>query len=153
MNKILTAAVIVAVVGGAAWYFLMADDEGKRKAKVQMEIATSDVKHVADQAMSIGEGVKTAGQDAGPQAVANAKKCRENLKRIESAKRAAAQKRVISLGDVPLDAILAEMGLKELPKCPSGGDYIIGPVNTMVRCNIGANGTADPNDDHHIRDY
>lgn len=86
-------------------------------------------------------------------AIELARQCRAMLRRIESAKRACAQRRLYNPGDtVPWDEVLKEMGLKEIPRCPAGGEYILGTIGDHVKCTIGANGTPDPADDHIVND-
>ena len=82
-----------------------------------------------------------------------ARQCRENLARIESAKRAAAEKLNITTGTVPLDAILRLMGLAALPKCPAGGEYTVGQMGFAAKCSIGGNETTKTDDDHIIQGY
>lgn len=78
--------------------------------------------------------------------------CRQNLRRIESAKRAVASRLGIATGSVSWDQVLKEMGGK-MPKCPKGGEYTLGTLDQLPRCSIGANGTPDTKDDHLIRSY
>lgn len=143
MGKVGTIVIVVVAVLGAGWYFFMADESGKREARK----AVYDVKHQAKKAAG-AMSVDTA-KLHDPRAAAQ---CRENIKRIESAKRRVAQERGIAVGEVPFDAVVQQMG-GALPKCPSGGNYQINPLGTMVRCTIGANGTKDPNDDHLITNW
>ncbi|MFW6303973.1 MAG: hypothetical protein ACOC2L_05060 [Candidatus Sumerlaeota bacterium] len=76
------------------------------------------------------------------------------IRRIESAKRAVAQRMGLTYGaEVPVEEICARMGLDALPRCPSGGRYRIMPVGKVVRCSIGVNRTDDLNDDHIVKDF
>lgn len=95
-------------------------------------------------------GFKKGAQPNSPEKAA---KCRENLKLIESAKRRAADRLSQVIGEVVRPEILKELGMKELPKCPSGGSYILGPVGVMGRCTIGGSATTDPIDDHLAPNY
>lgn len=76
-----------------------------------------------------------------------ARACRENLRRIELAKRAAANTLSLTVGEVPENEILSALG-GGLPKCPDGGRYKINDLQYMPTCNIGAGVVSDPNDDH-----
>lgn len=146
MSRLLTILVIVGLAGGGVWYFFFATPRQKHEAKILEEIAVSKAKNLPKAASNI----KTAGSSSGPVAIQNARACRENLALIQSSKRRAEQDLGIPTGEVPLSAILKVMQRTTLPRCPDGGDYIIGPVNTNVRCTIGANGTAKPDDDHML---
>ena len=146
MSRLVTILVIVGLAGGGVWYFFFATPRQKHEAKILEEIAVSKAKNLPKAASNI----KTAGSSSGPVAIQNARACRENLALIQSSKRRAEQDLGIPTGEVPLSAILKVMQRTTLPRCPDGGDYIIGPVNTNVRCTIGANGTAKPDDDHML---
>lgn len=91
---------------------------------------------------------------AGPSAAQlnAARSCQQNLRRLESAKRAVADRQGQSTGTISWDAVVREMG-GQAPRCPSGGSYMLAPLGTMPRCTIGANGNADPRDDHLITHY
>lgn len=78
--------------------------------------------------------------------------CRQNLRRLESAKRAVATRKGLSTGTVSWDDVLKEMGGKR-PVCPSGGEYTLGSLEYLPRCSIGAGGTPDTKDDHAIASY
>jgi hypothetical protein len=149
MSRLLTILVIVGLAGGGVWYFFFATPRQKHGAKIAKEVLVSKAKHLPEAASNI----KTAGSSSGPVAIQNARTCRENLALIQSSKRKAEQDLAIGAGEVPLSAILKVMQRPTLPRCPDGGDYIIGPVNTDVRCTIGANGTAKPDDDHILKNF
>lgn len=95
--------------------------------------------------------------------LAGAQACRENLHRIQAAKRKAAQDRGNSIGAVTWEEVLTAMrgslhGLTSdqinalIPKCPDGGTYSIGTLEEVPRCSISGNGTVSSADDHIIRD-
>lgn len=153
MSKVITIGIVVVGVLGVAWYFFFASSDQQRLARMHGGNVVSDAKTLTKKAASVSGSANTVMTDHGPGAVERARQCCENLKRIESAKRRAAQLKSIPSGDVPLDAIYEQLGTDSLPKCPSGGGYKIGPVNTMVKCTIGSNGTVDTKDDHFIRYY
>jgi hypothetical protein len=73
--------------------------------------------------------------------------CRNNLRRIESAKRKVAQQKGMAVGRLTWADLAGELG-KHPPKCPSGGEYILGDIGAMPKCTIGSNGTPRPEDDH-----
>ncbi len=79
-----------------------------------------------------------------------AETCRQNLRRIESAKRAVASRVGVAAGSVSWDRVLQEMG-GQMPVCPKGGSYTLGTLELLPKCSIGANGTPDPKDDHLIK--
>ena len=83
-------------------------------------------------------------------AIANAEGCRDNITRIESAKRAASSKFGINAGTLPLEYILQELKSSQLPVCPSGGNYTVNPVGMMPTCSISNNKTQTQDDDHII---
>ena len=82
--------------------------------------------------------------------VGNAKTCRQTLNVIESAKRKVAQNRGQAVGDVSWSEVLEEMNLREMPKCPDGGEYSLGQLASLPRCTILGNGTRRVEDDHMI---
>lgn len=91
-------------------------------------------------------------QDA-PRDSESARLCRENLKQIESAKRAVADKEGRTTGEVSWAAVLKEMNLKSEPKCPNGGEYTLGKLGETPRCSLGAGGNNDPSDDHILKNF
>ena len=80
---------------------------------------------------------------------ASSKACRDNLNRIQTAKRSIASKTGITIGAVSQDALMRELGGK-MPRCPAGGTYQIGTHEVLSRCSVGGNGTMDGGDDHLI---
>lgn len=76
-----------------------------------------------------------------------ARACRENIRRIELAKRAAANTLSLTVGEVPEREVVSSLG-GAMPKCPDGGRYRINSLQHMPTCNIGAGTVSDPNDDH-----
>lgn len=83
---------------------------------------------------------------------AKASQCRDNLRRIETAKRAAANALMIEVGDVPLDKVKEAIG-GGWPSCPDGGRYSVNALNFVPTCSIGPGKASDPNDDHLINDF
>ncbi len=94
----------------------------------------------------------------------HARICRENLDRIQAAKRKIAEMRSTTVGAVTWEEVLAVMypdkarrGLSPalvqqlMPKCPAGGTYTLGNIQDLPKCSIGTNNNTDPNDDHLIR--
>jgi len=137
INNMVKIAVILGLVGGGAWYFFGATEREKRRVQSAAYDAKAAVKKVGE----LGGALDPGNMEA-------ARKCRENLKWIESCKRAAAQKAGITTGMVPLNRILDEMGVKKLPRCPAGGEYIIGELGYMAKCSIGAASPGTKADDH-----
>jgi len=74
----------------------------------------------------------------------------ENLRMIESAKRKVAQDRGQAIGDVSWSEVLKEMNLREMPRCPDGGEYSLSQLGSLPRCTIGGNATRRVEDDHMI---
>jgi hypothetical protein len=90
--------------------------------------------------------------------------CRENLDRIQAAKRKIAEMRGTTVGAVTWEEVIAVMypdkarrGLTPAlveqlkPRCPAGGTYTLGNIQDLPKCSIGSNNNTDPNDDHLIR--
>lgn len=77
--------------------------------------------------------------------------CRDNLKRIESAKRQVAGEKSITIGAVSRDEVAKKMG-GAIPTCPAGGTYNINDLGRMPSCSFGS-GTAGPGDDHVILNF
>lgn len=75
--------------------------------------------------------------------------CRDNLKRIESAKRQVAAEKAIAAGAVSRDDVARKLG-GALPVCPNGGTYAIHDLGRMPTCSVGSAGTPDKSDDHVI---
>ncbi len=85
--------------------------------------------------------------------IANAKICCQNLKLLESAKRAVAEQANRASGTVSWSEVLRHMGLKQPLQCPAGGSYSLNQIGQAVTCSIQANGTASHADDHNIRNF
>lgn len=94
----------------------------------------------------------------------HARICRENLDRIQAAKRKIAEMRSTTVGAVTWEEVIAVMypdkvrrGLNPAlveqlkPRCPAGGTYTLGNIQDLPKCSIGSNNNTDPNDDHLIR--
>ncbi len=96
-------------------------------------------------------GLANAGQPTAADLQA-AEICRQNLRRIESAKRAIATRSGVNVGTISWDAVLREMG-GQRPVCPRGGVYTLGTLERLPRCSIETNNTPSPADDHKINAY
>jgi len=96
--------------------------------------------------------------------IEQARICRENLARIQAAKRKIAESKATTVGAVTWEEVIAVMypekarrGLTPalvqelMPRCPAGGTYELGNIQDLPRCSIGSNNNTDPNDDHLIR--
>lgn len=89
----------------------------------------------------------TQGTATGSGDPAKAQACRDNIRRIELAKRAAANTLSLTVGEVPESEVLSALG-GSLPRCPDGGRYKINSLQYMPTCSIGAGVASDPRDDH-----
>jgi len=71
------------------------------------------------------------------------KSCVANLKQIQAAKEQWAMDTQAATGATVADTALYGTGkyIETEPKCPSGGDYTIGALDTKPTCSIGANAT------------
>jgi hypothetical protein len=90
--------------------------------------------------------------------------CRDNLKRIQAAKRKAAQDRGQQVGEITWGEILHAMPnvppgkltpaqiQKYMPTCPSGGTYTQGTLEQVPRCTVSGQNTLTLEDDHIILD-
>ena len=94
----------------------------------------------------------------GPKArgVGAARACQKNLQIIQSAKREVVKRKGVEAGGRiswdNVNDVLKERGYQVPIRCPSGGRYQLHGIDVNCRCSIGANGTADPADDHIYRD-
>jgi len=79
--------------------------------------------------------------------------CRENLMRIESAKRKIAHDRGGTFGRLTEKDILPELPRRKMPRCPAGGWYSINDIGMLPTCSVGFNGTSSREDDHIILNY
>lgn len=90
--------------------------------------------------------------------------CRENLSRIQNAKRKAAFDRGRAVGYVTWAEVVEAMYPNEarrgltparlnllLPRCPSRGNYYLGSLEELSRCSVMGNETLPVDDDHIIR--
>ena len=102
-------------------------------------------------------GASSAMKSSGPSRGGNpadAQKCRENLRLIESAKAKTRTLGPRAVGGVSWSEIMKELDLHQ-PKllCPARGEYTLGSMTSAARCSIGGNSTPDPLDDHLIKSY
>ncbi len=138
-------AVFIALVIAAAYYFGILDwQETETTLRVKASQASAELRSGVSE---LGSTPGTSGS-----AVAQARECRANLRRIESAKRAAADKRGVSVGSIGWDAVESELG-GDRPECPAGGRYTLGTLEVTVRCSVGSNRSTDKADDHHLKNY
>lgn len=94
----------------------------------------------------------------------HARTCRENLHRLQAAKRKTAFDRGQQVGPITWEDVLRTMGNLParrtsprvlqgyMPRCPGGGTYILGKLEEVPRCTIGGQGSINLDDDHIIRD-
>jgi hypothetical protein len=118
-----------------------------RRVKVQARNALSNVGSAAAGALSSGS--PGAGRTNSP---AVAEECRQNLRRLESAKRALASRGMFATGSVSWDAVVKELGGRR-PACPAGGTYHLGTLQQLPTCSVAGGGTVDSRDDHVIKAY
>ncbi len=141
---IVVAVLILGALVGAAFFLGILDwQTTETKLRVEASKATSQVKS------AINEGVSAPSTGG---SVEDAVACRNNLKRIESAKRAAAERLGLTTSSVSWDAVLKEMGGKR-PSCPNGGEYSLGNNQVNARCSVSGNGTTAKEDDHLLANY
>jgi len=136
-------ALIAAVAAGAYLYLT------GRLSKDRIKDLGQSVRKTITEKLGIGIGEL---KNIHPKEILAAEKCRKNLRRIESAKNAAAEKRGLKSGIVPLDVVLKELGTTQLPACPSNGAYTLNPIGQPPTCSMGDNGTTSTLDDHVIQD-
>ncbi len=82
-----------------------------------------------------------------------AQQCRANLRMLENAKRKVAQEKGMTIGRLTEKDILPELPGRRWPRCPAGGEYILGDIGTMPKCTVGSAGTVRTEDDHIIINY
>ncbi|MBN2506661.1 MAG: type II secretion system protein [Verrucomicrobia bacterium] len=65
--------------------------------------------------------------------------CIANLRRIENAKQVWARESLRSATDTPAESDLfgSSKYLRQPPRCPSGGFYMLNPVDTPAQCSLG----------------
>lgn len=145
LNKKMIAVLCVVVLGFAgAFHFGYLDwATWRTQARIRAANASSQVRSATQ--------INLSSSPADANAIAGGRACRENMRRIESAKRAAGQKSGISVGTVSRDAVAREIGT--FPACPSGGEYALGTLEVNVSCNVSANRTTDPADDHILAKF
>jgi len=138
------AGLMVLAVGGAGFYLGYFDEDDinrvSRKAYYEGKGALND----AERALNAGSSAKG---DYGAAA-----KCRQNLKKIETAKRSVAGRDGQAVGYVSKGDLIKAMG-SGMPKCPAGGIYTINPLNSMPKCSVGSAGAGDPKDDHFVNNF
>lgn len=141
---IIVVVLAVAVAGGLyAMGFFTAEDARRMGRRVYYQ-GKGTVKGAVDSVSSV-----TASSSGDPR---KASQCRANLRRIEAAKRSAANRLALATGEVPESEVKADLG-GSLPNCPDGGRYRINAINYLPTCNIGPGAASDPNDDHVITSF
>ncbi len=136
MKKIIKILVVVVIVLGVAVVWVK--NPGDIQSKVRRLVGRGQV-----------ESKKFLKVDTARD-VDKARACRQMLERIRNAKRAAEEKKGIVGATVTWNDVLPEMGLKEIPRCPSGGVYHLNGPLQLPSCSIANNGTPDTADDHII---
>lgn len=145
LGKIVVVIVLLAAAAvGAAFYLGILDwRSAKTQARVQMSGVATEVRSAVDSGLSTGGGKSAA---------AGAAECRQNLQRIDAAKKVAAQKSGSEVGEVSWSQVLDHLGGSK-PVCPSGGTYTLGNLQTNPRCSVGGANTTDRSDDHLLASY
>lgn len=151
MKRLLIIGVLVAVAAGAVLLGF-----------VNPESAVGRVRYVGFRALGLVSSVAPP-KPQGPDGVSSARICRENLDRIQNAKRRAGDLRQNSIGNVTWEEVIAAMYPNDprvrgdsrrvnklMPKCPDGGSYSLGTMQEVCKCSIGGQNTATIEDDHVI---
>ena len=133
---------LVLAVIGAGVYFVFLHGASRQDLRNLESRARFALQNAESQTVGALQGENKPSASAAEQAAA----CRQNLSRIESAKRALASRGMFATGDVSLDAVAREMG-GSLPRCPSGGQYHLGSLEQLPTCSIGGNKSPDNADD------
>lgn len=121
----------------AAYYFGILDWQS---TQTDLRVAASQASRNLAEAVEGGGGL--SGDPYG-----EAQKCRENMQRIENAKKRAAQNKGTEIGTVTWDEVLPHLNDKK-PVCPSGGVYTLNDLQHNCTCSMGPRGTMDAQDDH-----
>jgi len=81
-----------------------------------------------------------------------AKSCCSNLRQIETAKEQYAMEKKLNIGSGCNlnDLVGPDLYIREMPVCPSGGEYTANAIGTKATCSIGENKDGDY-DDHVLR--
>ncbi|MCB2153872.1 hypothetical protein KQI84_03230 [bacterium] len=145
--KRLIILVVLASVGAFVYFFYLqgASEQDLRNLESNIRAGAANLQY------QVGASLDTPSGPSGS-AVQQAKACRANLRRIESAKRALASQGMFATGEVSIDAVRKELGGR-MPSCPSGGQYRLGSLEQLPTCSIGGGPTADTADDHILRNY
>ncbi|CAN5445478.1 hypothetical protein BH09SUM1_BH09SUM1_20300 [soil metagenome] len=138
--RVLVAIFLFVVVVAVAGAFLGVFD--LRTLRTKATVAASNAR--ADIGGAVKNGARSA--NTGPRAVKDAQLCRDNLRRIEAAKRT-----LKSTGKVNFtwEMIVKQMGGERLA-CPNGGTYDVGSRQVAASCSVGDNNTDVTADDHSI---
>ncbi len=153
MKRFLIAVALVAVLVVIAVAAGIIDPRSLRQRLPDSE-SISDLKTRAqrEKVKLEAEAARLAATGPSANEVQMAEQCRQNLRRIESAKRAIATRTGVAVGAVSWDSVLKELG-GVMPKCPKAGTYSLRSLEQLPTCSVGANGTPEPGDDHQIRSF
>jgi hypothetical protein len=149
-RKLVFLAIVLGIVGAFAFGFIDRDQVARWAAHFYL-VGRHEVAQIS-----------AANPPAG--ATEAARICRQNLDRIQAAKRRIAESRGTAVGAVTWEEVLAVMYPEKarrgitpalvqelMPRCPAGGTYTLGNLQDLARCSIGTNNNMDPADDHIIR--
>ncbi|MBI1291946.1 hypothetical protein GC173_12010 [bacterium] len=141
MSRGMFAIIAIGVILLAGAFYLGILDFGYWRSRVGYEVNSAT------------RGLMPSGPSESPaQARSRAATCRENLRRIELAKRKAAAASGLTKADVTWAELTPHLG-KQRPACPSGGTYNIGSTTVMAKCSISNNHTTDDADDHILKAF
>jgi hypothetical protein len=138
MSKVIKILVVVVIVlaGVVVWVKNPGDIQSKiLRTKFQAEKAAKDM--------------AKAGKVT-PEGIEKGKQCRDMLERIMRAKRAAEERKGVAGVSHTWEEVLPFLNMKEIPRCPSGGQYSLNPPLQVPSCSIGNNRTIDTADDHIV---
>lgn len=114
-----------------------------------VEIKTRQAYHKTKDTLNTKAGI--GGKSVGT--AEDARICRENLKRLESAKREVADLQGRNVGTVSWEAVAKRFPGGVVPQCPAGGEYNLNPLGQLPQCSIGSNAPGDQSDNHVISGY
>ncbi len=141
-GKFIKGTVIVIVVGGAVAAGALGIWDWRKTARNLKTVGGNVTQQVGSFEVTTGKPKGTA---------ADASACRDNLRRIDTAKRVIQDRRGVTVKEITWDEVLRQMRLQAPPKCPCGGTYTLGTMQELPRCSIGANNSQDTSLHHHIR--
>jgi hypothetical protein len=142
-GKVVKGTVILVVIGAAVAAGALGIWDWRKTARSLKTVGGNVAHKVGDMEVTVGKPLGNA---------ADAEACRANLRRIDTAKRVLADRAGgIAFRDVTWEAVLGAMNAQAKPKCPCGGTYILGTMQELPRCSVGANNSREAKMHHMIR--